>query len=109
MRSRALRIAILLFQALWFGVLVPGHRRGMIALPGEQNFSELSQARSCCRVEKSKSKGAPQIPCSRDPAQHCAICHLAMRLSTPPVIDIILPPCGLAEVLTPSSSDLPAA
>ena len=108
MRSRYLRIAVLIFQALWFGVLVPGHRRGVIALPGEQSFAALSQERSCCAVDGSEHRHSPQIPC-RDPAQHCAICHLAMRLSTPPEIDIVLPPCGLAEVRRLSSFDAPAS
>jgi hypothetical protein len=109
MRSRTLRIAILIFQALWLGVLVPGHRRGVVALPGEQNFAAFSSERSCCAVDGSEHRHLPQVPCSRDPAKHCAICHLAMRLSTPPAIDIVLPPCGLAEVRPLSSFDAPAS
>ena|SRR5437763_1659197 len=109
MRSRYLRIAVLIFQALWFGVLVPGHRRGVIALAGEESVAALAQERSCCRVDASKGGQAPQIPCNRDPAQHCAICHLAVRLSTPPAIDIVLPPCGLAETLAFNKFEAPAS
>jgi hypothetical protein len=107
MRSRSLRIIVLIFQTLWLGVLVPGHRRGVIALPGEASVTALSQERSCCPVDESKGKHAPQTPCSRDPAEHCAICHMALRLSVPPTIDIVLPPCGLAETLVLARCDAP--
>ncbi len=103
MRSRALRIAILLFQAMWLNVIVPGHTRGVVALPGEQcsncqSALALIRAPFCCAARQGVGRETPHrsVPPSRDPAQHCAICHFAARLSLPIAVDLTLPPLAFA-------------
>lgn len=97
MRSRALRIAILLFQALWLNVIVPGHQRGVVRLPGEDcpECREVATAQpACCEDEpREKHPAKPQ----RDPALHCAICYFAARLSPAPFVDLTPPPLRLTN------------
>jgi hypothetical protein len=98
MRWRAFRIALLLFQAVWLNVIVPGHTRGVVSLPGTTCESCRQSLLSCCSAEHpDKSHPAPV----RDPASHCAICYFAARLSLPPVIDFTPPRLGIAEILDP--------
>ncbi|HZL36460.1 MAG TPA: hypothetical protein VFC78_14170 [Tepidisphaeraceae bacterium] len=99
MRSRALHIALLLVQALWLNVVVPGHRRGSVALPGErcgscEQGAGVAAVPPCCRSHASQT-GAGHLPAPIDPARHCAICNFAAHLSIPPAIDLSLPPLGL--------------
>jgi hypothetical protein len=91
-----MRIALLLFEALWLNVIVPGHRRGIVPLPGEACWSCAAQAsttRACC-TDPLPRKHAP-LP--GDPAEHCAICHFAAMLMAPPAIGFELPPLGLLK------------
>jgi len=98
MCRRALRISLLLFQALWLNVIVPGHTRGMVALPGAACESCGQAQRECC--SSSRADPSHRAPV-RDPASHCAICFFAVRISLPPVIDFTPPRLGLAEILDP--------
>jgi hypothetical protein len=84
MRSRAARIAVLLFQALWLNVILPGHRRGIVALPG----SECESCRLACAPACHHSPGDSKDSVPVDPAAHCAICHFAAMLSLPPAIEV---------------------
>jgi hypothetical protein len=104
MRSRVLRIAILLFEALWLNVIVPGHRRGVVALPGERCSTCATQvvvAKACCANKAHPAKA----PDGRDPAEHCAICYFAARLSAPVVIDFTLPPLALIGFAEPRQAE----
>ena len=83
MRSRALRILLLVFEALWLNVLVPGHRRGVVPLPGERCVA-CEPANRRCPADRGPSKPV-------DPAAHCAICYFAARLSPPPAVDLAPP------------------
>ena len=102
MRSRALRILLLVFEALWLNVIVPGHRRGAVPLPGEKCVACEPPKDDCCPEASGSTKSTPSKPV--DPAAHCAICYFAARLSPPPVIDFTPPRpqvVGLAQVPPP--------
>jgi hypothetical protein len=92
--NRGLRVALIVFQALWLNVLLPGHTRGVIVTPGTAR-----QVHDCCRSEGAPGKDTPAD--SQRRAAHCAICFFAAHLSTPPVIDLSAPPLGLTDTLKP--------
>lgn len=70
-------IALVVFQSLWLNVIIPGHTRGAITLPGFKSTPD-----TCCKQDSKK-----QAP-SDDRASHCAVCFFAARLSMPVVIDL---------------------
>jgi hypothetical protein len=88
-RHRWLRIAILVFEAFWLNVLVPGHQRGCVALPGAQAVAACPLCDSATPAAHSKS----HTPVDRSGT--CAICFFAAHLSVPPTIDLSLPPLQL--------------
>jgi hypothetical protein len=97
--GRGFRITLLLFEALWLNVIVPGHQRGIVRLPGDAcvNCSQPSEDPPCCQTkEQPKSNDCPT---RGDPAEHCAICHFAAMLMVPPAIEPSPPPHGLLELL----------
>ena len=99
MRWRTLRIAFLLFQALWLNVIVPGHQRGVVALPGESCAScEQSDGSDskCCEMEQAGKRQDTPAP-KGDPALHCAICYFAARVTPPEYIDLTPPPLRFAH------------
>lgn len=102
MRASWLRVLILLFEALWLNVIVPGHQRGMVPLPGESceamGMAGEAPARACC---EHRSNGQSTPIQHGDPAQHCAICNFAARLTIPPPIDFAPRPIALVERLRP--------
>jgi len=106
MRCRALRLVLVVFEALWLNVIVPGHQRGAVALPGEPCPAcqpQVATSEPCCDDPPfEKQPARPQ----KDPAAHCAICYFAARLSTPVVIDLTLPPLRLLEVRPPVAGDV---
>ena len=95
MLSRAGRIALLAYQALWLCAIVPGHARGIVVLPG------TSGAAACCHPEN-KSK-----PTDADAAKrraNCAICSFAARLSQAVAVDLTPPPMRLLKRLAPPAA-----
>jgi len=93
MRWRTLRIALLLFQALWLNVIVPGHQRGVVALPGERCAACERPERStseCCDMKEGGKR--EDVPPKGDPALHCAICYFAARVTPPDYVDLTPPP-----------------
>ena len=87
-------IALVVFQSLWLTVILPGHTRGAITLPGYK-----ADADKCCKHETPKQE-AP----SKDRASHCAVCFFAARLSMPVAIDMApqeLARCGQHEAPVP--------
>jgi hypothetical protein len=101
LRSRALRVAILLLQAVWINAIVPGHRRGEVALPGETCAAYQPHASSCCAEMAEIPPARHKAPRSGDPASHCAICHFAAALATPPAITLSPPPLTFLESIEP--------
>src|SRR4051812_14093570 len=98
MRGRIGRVALLLFQALWLNVILPGHTRGIITLPGTDRAEQTS---SCCaKPNPIHAKDAPGKPAPKPAA--CAVCFFAARLSLPDGIDLTPPALGLIAL-----SDIP--
>ena len=101
---RAGCIALLIFQALWLNVILPGHTRGIITLPGSRADAASS---ACCANSKAKHDG-PAKPTPRPAA--CAVCFFAARLTLPDVVDLSPPALGLLETLDiPLTEQLPHA
>ena len=99
-----MRIFLLLFEALWLNVVVPGHQRGVVPLPGERCVACASPKDTCCPDAGERREPARSKPVDR--AAHCAICYFAARLSPPPVIDFTPPRpqlVGLAQVPPPAA------
>lgn len=110
MRWRWTRIALLVFQAVWLNVIVPGHTRGIVPLPGSccaANSSCYSDGRSLAAATSTASRDVSNtgrsrhVPLPRDNASRCAICQFAARLTLPPAVDYVPPLLGLALVLDP--------
>lgn len=109
LRSRGLRVAILLLQAVWFNAIVPGHQRGMVALPGETCAACQPDTDACCPEMAAPKPPQRKAPASGDPASHCAICHFAAALSTPPAIEFSPPPLTFLQSIEPAVVERAAA
>jgi hypothetical protein len=90
---------LLVFQALFLNVIVPGHTRGVITLSGKNSLASMADLGCpfCSGPLKNDPKKAP----SRQDQSECAICHLAVRLTIAPVIDFRLGELGLLEIIPP--------
>jgi len=97
-KQRALRIFLAAYLFFWFGIVVPGHQRGIVTVDGTPNASEC-----CCCCQTSSANQSPsktptdsQAPGNpTNPAGHCAICYFAAHLTVPPPVDFSLAPLGL--------------
>ena len=118
MLRRLIAILILLQQAAWLLVILPGHQRGAMAIAG----TEISPAsvnngacvpkkhHSCCESDSAESTSSrnAKSKTSQDPLKklsHCAVCHIAVRLTPAPPPDFVPSPTGLVERLSPSGPD----
>src|SRR4051794_35307660 len=95
MFRRAALISLLVFQAVWLTVILPGHTRGAVTLPGYKPADSESCA-GCCPQHSGTSD--PATPADPGRAAHCAICFFAARLSVPVAIDLTPQPLELAFV-----------
>jgi hypothetical protein len=98
---RVTSVFLLLFQAIFLNVVVPGHTRGVITLTGRSDAGAASMpAPGCCRTEEHKTRedGSHKAPTPKDRAE-CAVCHIAARITTATTIDLRLTELGLLEVL----------
>jgi hypothetical protein len=91
MSSRVLRIAILLFEALWLNVIVPGHTRGIVVFaPGVNAAScpacQTAAVDTCPFCAGTNPAGSSKTPTQQD-RSNCAICQFMAHLSLPPVYD----------------------
>jgi len=107
MRSKMLRVGLVLFELVWFGAFLPGHNRGQITIPGydrQTNNSCCSENRlvvsptvkpSACRTDSTSDK-------KDDPYKKvasCAICYIVATLQTPEPIDTEVIKCDRIEIL----------
>lgn len=92
MRKRAGILFLLVYQAIFLNVVLPGHTRGAITLSGK---AESSMGCDCCQDKQHGDRGTP-TPKDR---QNCALCHLAARITPPPVVTMTLPELGPLEIL----------
>src|SRR5215218_9673907 len=89
MLRRAGVLALLIFQALWLNVVVPGHTRGAVTLPGWDEAAKQPAAHACCAADSPAKHGRSSGPKhDSDRAAHCAVCFFAVRLSLPTTIDL---------------------
>lgn len=104
MRSRKFRILFLSFLCLWLGVIVPGHERGQIVLPGRPHVA----MRSCCamrggsltRLDFSDPANRKSKP-TREERKRCAMCQLIATLQHVQPTFFIHPPMGLLAISEP--------
>jgi len=99
LRSNLLRLAVLAWFAGWLLLVMPGHTRGIVELPGAD--SELADA--CCEPRPSCCDAAEddcEPPKPSDPAKHCAICYLKSHLTDPPPLVFYTPYLGELDELT---------
>jgi hypothetical protein len=100
-RPRIARLSLAVYLFIWFGLIVPGHRKGVVTLPGTE-----SCCCDCCQPA-SGPQGPSDAPIPPSRAAHCAICDFAAHLTLPPPVDFSLAPLGLAErVIDPTVKDL---
>ena len=92
--ERRIRIALIVYQVAWLNVVLPGHTRGAVTVPGYQP----SIAKACCATDRSGARHDEDAE-SRERARHCAVCHFAAMLSVAPQLVIALPRLGLLETL----------
>ena len=89
---RAFTVILLLIEALFFNVVIPGHARGMIQLPASGNCPVYAR-RSINAVETKR-------PATMSASAHCAICAFAAAMFVPPPVDFAPPPTRLVATLT---------
>lgn len=90
---RSLRLLSVICLSAWFTLVVPAHERGQIRVPGAAGESTAvcgpgSTEKTCCPTDSEKDEPSP----SEDPVQHCAVCELVAKLSTPDALALPLPP-----------------
>ena len=101
-------ILLLLFQAVFLNIVVPGHLRGVVTRSGKTSIRQLGDLAcgGCCkRLPADNGKNAPHERKSEPTPQDrkdCAICYVAALLNVPSAIVIELPPLEQIELLPDS-------
>jgi hypothetical protein len=90
MGRRWLVFAFAVFQTIWLNVIVPGHQRGIVQLPG--SHSSCPDCCCNCRNGPAESNHPKNGNAPAPKPAGCAICFFAAHLSIPPVVDFTLPP-----------------
>lgn len=107
MRQRAIRILALVWVLAWFGVILPGHQRGVVRLPG------LAGEATAETSDSTANRGTQPCPlCVSEPSTGdddsrsvpvrggcCALCQFMATLSTPPVFAFDPPDMDLLDLL----------
>lgn len=98
-----------LFQAIWLNVVLPGHTRGQIVMPGTP--AEVADAgHSCCAADMPAPAGKKSDLPSKNRVANCAVCAFAAHMTVPPAIDLTPRPtdllCLLPEPRTQSVTTL---
>lgn len=95
LRSNSLRLLVLLWFSGWLLLVMPGHKRGIVKLPGAE-IAEIQASRgaSCCDIDAQDESPKPI-----DPAKHCAICFLKSHLTDPPALTLYTPYLGELDEL----------
>jgi hypothetical protein len=112
------RVGILLlalFQAFWLNVLLPGHTRGQIVMPGAPSSSaavgDASPLHACCQADEPApaDQKSGDVP-SKGRAANCALCAFAAHMTVPPPVDLAPRPtnflCLLPDPRTQSVTTL---
>ena len=87
---------VLVWFTLWMGVIMPGHTRGIVRLPGMDEAQ--SRATCCCddgtgacTPDGSTADAETEDDTPTDPAKCCAVCYFNATLNTPPPITLYSP------------------
>ncbi|MFA9477147.1 hypothetical protein ACERK3_02450 [Phycisphaerales bacterium AB-hyl4] len=109
------RLLLILWLVAWFAVIIPGHQRGAILLPGSDTASQstrdtsrliLTRAATCCPITgQPASSDNPDSPV--DPATQCGICYLAGVIDLPTTLDLTPQPLTLLATLAPLAPEQP--
>ena len=91
-------LALLVFQALWLNVIVPGHTRGVVTLPGYEPASCHTNAPGGCCPGRAETQSSDDPTPGDGRAANCAVCFYAVRLTIPPAIDLTPAPLELLEI-----------
>lgn len=109
-RSKTARILALVWVLAWFGIILPGHQRGAVRLPGLGSDSAEAEANG---ATASSTGGKPCPLCITTPGEGepgdertvpvrggcCAICQFMATLTTPPVFTFDPPDSYLLDLL----------
>ena len=90
LRSRPAAAVLLVYQALFLNVLLPGHTRGAVTLDGKHTPA------CCCEGDPRPTERVPAVPSRRD-RDHCAICQFAAGLTPLLFFRITLADHGLLQ------------
>lgn len=104
-----MRLVVLVWFSGWLLLVMPGHKRGIVKLPGaEVEQCAASRGASCCEPTPSccdtvktccDTAADGETPSPIDPAKHCAICFLKSHLTDPPAITLYTPYLGELDEL----------
>jgi len=99
-------LALLVYEFIFFAIIVPGHSRGSITLDGKQHGALLSCCCCCCCDSSPADSGAgsKKRPTPED-RKNCAICNLAARVMHTPIFCVVLPKMGLLDIAPPPAPD----
>jgi hypothetical protein len=92
---RIARAIFALYVVAWFNVVVPGHTRGLLTMPGGSDRAQTS-GKSCCAGCPTDSN-QPQKP-TPDQKRRCAVCYVAANYTVPVVYFLDLNPADCVEV-----------
>lgn len=88
--SRMLVHVMLAFALAWFGMILPGHQRGIVKLPC--TAAEVGKdGKAACPMCAAKQQGELPAKLPGDPVRSCALCFLVAGLNLPPeavVVDL---------------------
>ncbi|MFK7790537.1 MAG: hypothetical protein AB8C95_13720 [Phycisphaeraceae bacterium] len=104
LRSNSLRLVILVWFSGWLLMVMPGHKRGIVTLPGAEIEQAQAEASSSCCEPKPSCCDLPTGDCEEppkpiDPAKHCAICFLKSHMTDPPAVVLYTPYLGELDEL----------
>ena len=81
---------VLLWAAIWFGLVVPFHQRGQIGLPGQRSGTGSPAASCCARAEGEAAPAGCHESRKTKPARPspgtCAVCFMVAQLDVPPAV-----------------------
>jgi len=95
---------VLVWFTLWMGVVMPGHTRGVVRLPGMENTQSAAAQCCCdtagtCDMTDATAESATEDDTPADPAKCCAVCYLNATLNTPPPVTLYTPYLGQLDEL----------
>jgi hypothetical protein len=111
MNSSTFHRFAIIWLALWFGVIVPGHKRGLVLLPGggerAASTTVVTQDDEPCPLAQMMAVSGKCCPSSRTPSQsspggpasHCAVCYITGVLDVPLPPDFAPRPLELIQIL----------